>query len=291
MLNSITLSTGNTIKIPIFDAWTKKENKSRANGILRDYEPSNLLKYSRLSDSELLELGNILCGTNKSNLNIIFDHQPQSRDGHWCMVIFWAYNPVVSKFCLYHPFIVSNDNLSIEAHAGQFGQSNALQPRYYNSYNAAPWHESDVPSTTNYLDMVAWFNANTRNPADPRSNVRSGGYYTLDIYWYNSQTTSPGSGMPGDAPLEASVYTKIATYETLTHNEVDYTEPSGDYTDPYGNIISQPGGGDGDPDVDPENIEKGFPSFGMLLSGKGHNTCITFFIRSRRGYDNNVLRN
>ena len=62
--------------------------------------------------------------------------------------------------------------------------------------------------------------------------------------------------MPGDAPTEANVYTHITTYEQLTHTEVDYTEPGDTYEDPYGNIISGPGGGDGDIGVDPENIEK-----------------------------------
>lgn len=251
MLNSITLSTGKTIKIPIFDAWTGKGTKTRANGVLRDYDSSNHIVYSSVTDAELLELGNILCGSNKSNLTIKFDNQPTSRNGHWCMILFWDYYPTGNTYELRHPFNVSNDGTSIEAHSGGFGDS-SNNARFYRSYNSAPAH-----GTTDFFELCAWYNSQpSENPSTPISNIRPGAYYTLDLYWYNSPYTAGGSMMPGDAVNESALYTKISTYEQLTHTEVIYTEPGDTFEDPYGNIISEPGGGDGDIGVDPENIEK-----------------------------------
>lgn len=259
MITAFTLSTGTTINIPIFDAYGDNyETKTRANAVLRKYGlGAASLDYSRLTDAEMLELSNIIMGDNATSITTQFEQFPnpgQTYDGVWCVLIFWFYDVSSNTYKLHSPFGGSQGAPTVTASLiGDSYHSGILYNyRYYNSYNAAGYHDyTDFGSACAYLK---------ENPstaiARPLMNVRSGGYWSVDFFWKEDGTHSIDTFLPGTSYNETTLLSNIETYETRTGLDVDYTEASGSYTDPYGNIISQPGGGDGDPSVDPSSIEK-----------------------------------
>lgn len=260
MFNAITLSTGTTIQIPIFDSYTSSayEIKTRANAVLRDYQMNHSsISMNRCTNAELLELANILTGQQRTALTINFEQLAggQTYDGHWVLLLFWFYNAHDNVYSLHTPFTSGTGN-TWNCTAALVGDSHydsiLLNYRYYRSYNA-----SGYQSKTSFYDAVNYLKTTTPQPTitRPLMNIRPGGFYSID-FCYNNDNRALDVFLPGSHQSETAVYANIETYEEITHTSVDYTDSTNSYTDPYGNIISQTGGGDGDSDVDPDAIEK-----------------------------------
>lgn len=257
MFTSITLSTGTTIKIPIFDAFTTWEKKTRANGVLRDYDVGRHVIYSQVTDDELIEFANILFNGNATTLTLNFQaYEPgQANDGHWALFLFWFYDPISNTYKLCTPFEFYTENtVTVRATiVGDSLHSGTLQNyRYYNSHNDVGYN-----NFTEYYQAVAYIRENHPNLSRAVINVRSGIIYSIDYCFYNTTTFSVTSGLNHTDKSESDIYANIALYEERTHTEIDITDSSQTYTDPYGNIISGPGGYDGDISIDPEAVEKG----------------------------------
>lgn len=261
MFTSITLSTGTTVRIPIFDnaSVTDPEVLSRANAVLRDYDSGYNLVYSRVTDEELLELGCMFLGISSTegvSINIEVERPPApytSNNGHEVMLLYWCYNQSTNKYVLCMPFSYSTSVITAQA-TGAFGLGLsgqvAVSSRYYNSYNPNPLQGgtyTDFWAYAAHAKEVGSFGYKT-------ANVRSGGVYTLDVIASSDRNDIQFASNARD---ETSVYNNIDNY--IEHNPdsgVDYDDSPDTWEDPYGNIISQPGGGDGDPSVDPSQIEK-----------------------------------
>lgn len=276
MFTSLTLSTGNTIKIPIFDnaSVTEPVVISRANAVLRDYDSGYNLVYSRVTDEELLELGCMLLGISSTegiSLNIDIDRPPYpytSNNGHEAMLLYWAYSPSADSYVLCMPFSYSSSVITAQA-SGAFGLGLsgevAVSSRYYNSYNPNPLQGSSYTDFWDYAARVI----ETDSMGWKTPNIRSGGVYTLDVIVTSSMIDIQ---FAPNARNETAVYENVDSYiENNPDSGIDYDDSPDDWPDPYGNIISQPGGGDGDPSVDPSKIEKGvippLPSLSAVDAG------------------------
>ena len=269
MFTSLTLSTGKTIQIPIFNnaGITGVEVISRANAVLRVYEPINesaqyyITSYDRVTDAELKELGCIILGkTDPSTISLIINkgappYPYTTNNGINAMLLFWCYYPNSNTYILSHPFDYTGDSNTISANArAGFGlgypQPYAVSEDYYNSENPNPLQGA---AYHNYWDYVAYrksIGTANRNAA----NIRSGGIYTLDIICSPERNDLR---LTGYAAAESTIYDRLEDFvEDNPDSGITWNDSSAEWPDPYGNIISQPGGGDGDPSVDPSNIEK-----------------------------------
>lgn len=262
MFTSITLSTGTTIKIPIFDAFTGIESKTRANGVLRDYDMSGHLKFSKITDEELIELHNIIYNGTATTITINREQLSGGSiyDGHWVFFLFWYYDSVDNRYNLASSFSGSSQsncvvllNLVGDSHY----TSVFFNYRYYKSYNADGYVDDLGTHYTNYFDAVAYWKANEIYKIRPLINVRPGYIYSLDFCYWNNTERELCHFLNVATPTESTIYSNISDYEEATHTQVDITDQSQTYTDPYGNIISEPGGYDGDISIDPEAVEKG----------------------------------
>lgn len=266
MFNAITLSTGTTIKIPIFDAFNGIERKTRGTGVLRDYQMNGkTLSLNLCTDAEINELHMILSGnTGKSGVYVNLQKPAGATptwNGHWCALIFWFYSDKDNCYKLAHPFSnsgVVGDNRTY-LNCTCFGDSNYdnvfYNWRYYNSYNASGIVYNNV-HYTNYFDACSYVINNNIAINHTIGNIRPGYIYSIDLCYRNNTNKDVISDFSMSSPTEATVYANIARYEETTHTEVDITDQSQVYTDPYGNIVSEPGGYDGDISIDPDAIEK-----------------------------------
>lgn len=276
MFTSITLSTGTTIKIPIFDSFSGVESKTRANGILRDYDMSGHLKFSKVTDDELIELHNILYNGTASSITINRERLTPggTYDGHWVFFLFWYYDSQHNRYNLASSFEGSSQNNCVvllnlvgESHiSGIF-----LNYRYYASNNNEGYTDDFGMHYKNYWNAVSYWKDNNIHKNRPLLNVRPGYIYSLDFCYWNNTDYELCYHLNVVSPAESSVYQNIAAYEEATHTQVDITDSSQTYTDPYGNIISEPGGYDGDISIDPEAVEKGvippLPSLSAVDAG------------------------
>ena len=244
MINSITLSTGKVYKIPIFDAFTgEPESKTRANGVFIDVPPqAHRIIPQGLTDSELMEIIGILSGATVTSLGTI----PGAVGAHEVGPMYWYYSASDEKYMLCTPFSV--DMLgNVVWNLTYFGD-NSNTNFFYNSSNTYNTH------STNYSGYVEWTKEHIVEPAACYgANCRTGYLYSFDILgclW--SQTISFGN-----AYSEETIYANMQAYALENPDKpFDYTEPDGDFTDPYGNIISSGGGGGDGEYVDPDSIEK-----------------------------------
>ena len=276
MFSSITLSTGTTIKIPIFDAFSlDDEVKQRANGILRDYDMSGHLKFSQITDEELIELHNILYAGTATTITINREYytQGQTYDCHWVAYLFWYYSSTQNKYCLANCFQGSSASTCIVTltQVGEGLHSGLYQDyRYYKSYNSNGY-TGGTTHYTNFWDAVAYWKANNVHNNRPLINVRPGYIYSIDFCYWNNDSYDLVARLSVNSQNEQTVYERIAAYEEATHTQVDITDSSQTYTDPYGNIISEPGGYDGEISIDPEAIDKGtipaLPSLSAVDAG------------------------
>lgn len=245
MINSITLSTGKTIKIPIFKAPPIDKNYSdvytRSGGVLIDIENSSTggrFIYDPYTDAELKELFSILYNI---EFTTISNHTPSQSlySGHKCCTLYWYYLASQDTYCLHANISRTNNILSINYAA----LAEVSGPYFYNNLNM---HNADDPNLpiTNFWDLVS-----SNQYHAQAINIRPGGVYSIDMNY------APFGVAPGSSVDEATILNNVTTYHE-NHNNFSYTEINEDFENPYGIVISTPGGGDGDEFLDPDNIDK-----------------------------------
>ena len=280
MLTSITLSTGKTIRIPIFNnaEVSSVTVLTRAYAVLRDYSNGSLnnLVYSNVSDAELKELGYILLGVTSKELDevgiVIRMPEPPppytADNGHDLMLMYWCYRENINKYVLAMPFSFDGTNIIADLENG-FGLGNAgnvpVSADYYESFNVNPLQGSQYQNYYDYVSHAKEVGSIGWNAA----NVRPGSQYSLDILCSPDRNNIQ---IPANGRDEATIYANVNSYiEDNPDSGIEYTEQQDDYVDPYGNIISTGGGGDGDPSVDPDHAEKGeipeLPSLSAVDAG------------------------
>lgn len=249
MITTITLSTGTQVHLPVFSAVPATQTAysivTRGYGVLWDYGHSasgNQLIYSALTNAEALELGNIMLGSNVSQVNTTpptVSHAP----GHAVCILGWIYDN--DQYVINPCLTLGTDSISYGF--GLYGDF--ASNRYYSGVNIYNENFTTLPYTQFYdiPDSAAGTAVNVR-PGSPYSiDIRTNGFYQ---YISTIQQT-------GQTISEVQLKTNIDAYmESHPDSGVDYDESDNPFVNPYGVTISQPGGGDGDIDIDPDEIDK-----------------------------------
>lgn len=242
LVQSIVLSSGTIIKIPIFPyrdgtLETNYSKYTRAIPMLR-HNWGTIIE-TTLSDEDLIELGNLILGVNLDSLHI----ETPIYTGQYIATLYWFYDAIQQHWALAHQY--SGNTGSIEVHIDNFWPDSAYPEKYFNSENP---NGVDGFQDWNYaLNHFNW-------AGGPRMirNVRTGSPYSMDI-----ATNS----------LIGAIYTQINISTLVEHIEAyKRLNPDADITiigyDPESNddpfIVDDPstlGGGDGDRE-DPDEIEK-----------------------------------
>lgn len=256
MITSITLSTGTTVNIPIFSAVPTGSGDvvkiTRGGGILADYSaqaPHNPI-YTPLTNAELLELYNMISGSSCTTFSL---DVPQNIYiyGHYISHINWVYDSLANKYVLNMMMTSSNDTASM-----RWGTYDCTSgPSYYDDKNH---HNGDSSPQFPYVDF--WeLGEPGATFTQSCTNVRPGYIYSVDVYTKNNYTEPYQytylHGYSGYT--ESEVLANITDYINNHPNQnIDYDENDNPYTDPYGITISEPGGGDGDITLDPDEVDK-----------------------------------
>ena len=256
MVTSVTLSTGTIINIPIFSAVPTGSGDvvkvTRSGGILADYSaqaPHNPV-YTPLTNAELLELYNMMTGSSCTTLELDI---PQNVFiyGHYVSHINWVYDSLSNKYVLNLMMTGVNETASM-----RWGNYDCTAgPSYYDDKNH---HNGTSSPQFPYVDF--W---ELGEPGaiftQASTNIRPGALYSIDIYTKNNYTEPYNyTYLHGySAYTEAQVLSNITDYiNNHPDQNIDYDENDNPYVNPYGVVISEPGGGDGDIDLDPDEITK-----------------------------------
>ena len=243
VVQSIILSSGTIIKIPIFPYRDSTHQSSlskytRAIPIIRAYSGSVIT--TTLSDADILELGNILYGRNQSS----FTSVTPSVGGQYISTLYWFYNTRYEEWCLSLDFQL-NISGSWEVTAQNFRPESEFPRRYFNNEN--PNADSSVRSWFDALDYYnnAWYPIQLYN-------VRSGIPYSLDIAT-NSEINTHFSEIKLSV-LSANITRFIELNPDSDITIIGYDPESND--DPF--IVDDPSslGGGGGAREDPDEIEK-----------------------------------
>lgn len=250
MITTITLSTGTQVHIPVFSAVPASQTGysivTRGYGVLRDYghtASGGQLLYSALTDNEALELGNIMFGVDAQGVQ--FSAAPQHSPGHAVCILAWIYDGTQ-----YRTNTCINYNASIDSIVyGFLDYGDSASNRYYTGVNIYNENYLTFPYTQFYEipDSAAGTAVNIR-PGSPYSiDIRTNGFYQYALTLDTS----------GTSLTEVQLKTNIDAYmESHPDSGVDYDESDNPFVNPYGVTISQPGGGDGDIDIDPDAVDK-----------------------------------
>lgn len=257
VINSIKLSSGTIVKLPIFPAvrvpisahdefqYTKS---SRANAVIIN-NLGNVREYQRYSDRDIVELLNILYGRDFDSYSVdIGDPVTGNRPALLC----WLWQETDQTYKLQTPALKSsttNDNAVIDL-GYVWGRGRNGINFYFDSqsYYNDTWH-----TYTEACEMVQ--NDTESGVSNYALNIRPGAPYTLDICVNYGDFEIPGTG----SLTLSRLATNIAKYiEEHPDADIEVTgfDPEGN-DDPY--IITDPAGfdgGNGDRDQDPDEIEK-----------------------------------
>ena len=256
MVTSITLSTGTTINIPIFSAVPTGSGDvvkiTRGGGILADYSaqaPHNPV-YTPLTNAELLELYNMLSGSSCTTFSLDIP-QGVYIYGHYVSHINWVYDSLSNKYVLNMMLTGNNDTASM-----RWGTYDCVAgPSYYDDKNH---HNGTSSPQFPYVDF--WELAEPGATfTQACTNVRPGYIYSVDVYTKDNYSEPyQYTYLHGySSYTEAQVLANITDYINNHPNQnIDYDENDNPYTDPYGVVIAEPGGGDGDIDLDPDAVDK-----------------------------------
>ena len=256
VINSIKLSSGTIVKIPIFPAvhvpvladeyqYTKS---SRAYAVIMN-NLGNVRDYQLYSDKDLIELLNLIYGRDFSSYSVdIGDPTTGNRPALLC----WLWFESDQTYKLAAPGLrpsTTDDNAVIDLRY-IWGRGITGRDFYYDSqsYYDDTWHT--------YSDACARVQSDTeRGLSSYALNVRPGAPYTLDLCVNYGDFGIPGTGGVSLTQLA----TNIAKYiEDHPDADIEVTgfDPEGN-DDPY--IIDDPAGfdgGNGDRNQDPDEIEK-----------------------------------
>lgn len=251
MINSITLPNGKVYKIPIFDAWTTNglEVKTRANAAMFSVDDHGQITwFQNMTMEDIVLLARVLTGKVIDS----FGTFPAPTLGSGAIrpaLLFWYYSDYAEKYLLANPFYVSNGVIDWSQNPpSQYGGSTDYY--FNNGYNANNTHSTD------FYGYINWMSSHYSPGAAPRraANFRPGYISSFDIA--RDKDAQEISAPYNDT--ESRILSNIAQYAINYPNDpIDYTSPSNDFTDPYGNIVSSgTGGGDGDTTIDPDSIDK-----------------------------------
>ncbi len=253
VINSIKLSSGTIVKIPIFPAvhvpvsaveyqYTKS---SRAYAVIMNNR-GNIRDYQLYSDKDLIELLNLIYGRDFSSYSVdIGDPVTGNRPALLC----WLWMETDQKYVLQTPELKSSttdDNAVINL--GYVWGRGVHGPNFYydsQSYYNDTWHS--------YADKCAEIEESAFS--DFALNVRPGAPYTLDICVNYGDFGIPGTGSISLTKLATNISKYIEEHPDADIEITGY-DPEGN-TDPY--IITDPAGfdgGNGDREQDPDEIEK-----------------------------------
>lgn len=250
MITSIRLSTGKTFSIPVFSALptgSSPQIVTRGLTIMCDFEYTAngaYLEQQNYTDAEILEIVNILTGSSYTTFDkTLTGYLPDFYGCNSIMYAAWFYN-------------VSNDRYELNISKGNTYGTTLTIPgpgwgyvdTYLNGYCKAGTSDPQFP----YDDFYDGVNSTT-TPPFPVHNFRQGVYYSLDIYTNGTLQYGNKTGL-----TESQVRTNINTYiENHPDSGVSYDESPMDFDNPYGIVISEPGGGDGaGTGADIDEIEK-----------------------------------
>lgn len=235
LITGIRLSTGKVIKFPIFPqldfSTVERIKTTRAITPLFDIQGTSgggQVVYQALNNSEIIELFNIL-GMGGDGTTTL-DYNANINQGHAISALNWFCDSngdyLLHIPCTYYP----NTN-TYKVNFGNFAES-AYTRAYYNGLNS---HEPDTPEfPTHYADVTIG-NA---------QNVRTGSPYSLDISYVNYQPIMFGAGRN---LTNINIKAAIDDYsEENPDDHIGYIVSDND--NPFGPIISDGGGGDGDGD-------------------------------------------
>lgn len=255
VINSIKLSSGTIVKIPIFPAvhvpvlghyeYTKS---SRANAVIMN-NLGNIRDYQLYSDRDIIELLNVIYGRDFSSYTVdIGDPFTGNRAALLC----WLWLETDQTYVLTGPGLrpsTTDDNAVIDLRC-IWGRGLTGRDFYYDSqsYYDDTWHS--------YSDACARVQSDTeRGISSYALNIRPGAPYTLDMCVNYGDFGIPGTG----GVTLTQLATNIAKYiEEHPDADIEITgyDPEGN-DDPY--IIDDPAGfdgGHGDRNQDPDEIEK-----------------------------------
>lgn len=249
MITTITLSTGTQVHIPVFSAIDASQTDysivTRGYGVLWDYGHSasgNQLLYSALTNAEALELGNIMLGSSVSQV-VTTPPTVSHAPGHAICILAWIYE---NDQYVINPCLTLGSN-SITYGYGLYGDF--ASNHYYSDVNIYNENLITLPYTQFY-DIP-------NNVAGTAVNIRPGSPYSIDIRTNGFYQYANTIQQTGQFISEVQLKTNIDAYiESHPESGVDYDESDSPFVNPYGVTISQPGGGDGDSDLDPDEVDK-----------------------------------
>lgn len=256
VINSIKLSSGTIVKIPIFPAihvpvladeyqYTKS---SRAYAVIMN-NLGNVRDYQLYSDKDLIELLNVIYGRDFSSYTVdIGDPTTGNRPALLC----WVWFETDQTYGLACPGLrpsTTDDNAVIDL-SYIWGRGINGRDFYYDSqsYYDDTWHT--------YSDACARVQSNTeRGMSSYALNIRPGAPYTLDMCVNYGDFGIPGTGGVSLTQLATNIAKYIEEHPDADIEITGY-DPEGN-DDPY--IIDDPAGfdgGNGDRNQDPDEIEK-----------------------------------
>lgn len=248
MITTIRLSTGNTVNIPVLQALSTDSGMvtlSRAINPLyvkAGGGGGGSAYLTPYTDAELIELWNMVSGQSCS----LMDRTQSVPEGFLVGFPAWYYDKNTDKYKLL--IGLTGNNTTVSYQATPFGYSSFY---YWNSYCDTMAHVPAYPYPDWYLGIES-----ETVPPQPIYNIREGAYYTLDIYTNGNYqyVVLPG----GSTFTESTVRTNIDAYIAANPDEgIDYDDTVSDYSNPYGIVVSEPGGGDGaGTGADIETIDK-----------------------------------
>lgn len=256
VINSIKLSSGTIVKLPIFPAvhvpvladeyqYTKS---SRAYAVIMN-NLGNVRDYQLYSDKDLIELLNVLNGRDFSSYSVDIG---DPTTGNRPVLLCWLWFETDQTYKLACPALrpsTTADNAVIDMRT-IWGRGTGGRSLFFDSqsYYDDTWHT--------YSDACARVQTSTEGgSSDYALNIRPGAPYTLDIC-----VNYGDFGIPGGGGLSLTqLANNIAQYiEDHPDADIEITgfDPEGN-DDPY--IIDDPAGfdgGNGDRNQDPDEIEK-----------------------------------
>ncbi len=252
MVTSVTLSTGTTVKIPVFAAipsgTTDIVKQSRAYGVFRDINIAGQVVMDLLTPAEVVEFYNMITGGSATTFDTSLPATPGNY--HLCSCFAWYYDSTYDAYRL--SIGIQSDAQGVVSYSytgfGATSSSGSASPNYYDGINL-----SNTPSTRPqfpYPTFAEFIDGSVYTQS--LLNIRTGYIYTLEyagkgdtIYTFNF-----GNQLP-----ESTVLLNVMNY-TDAHPDTSYDENDNPYDNPYGITISEPGGGDGDIDLDPDDVDK-----------------------------------
>ena len=255
LINSIILTSGTVIKIPIFPVGEVKtlpaacDIYTRAGGVLAEkHTTAALPDYMVCSESDMLELANILTGLNAASVN----YSSYTVGTHNFLTLYWGVT-MQGEYTLGIPFNTTGSNIYAEYIANP---TPSYSGRFYNNYNG---------NDENFYEVAARVDSVGYNLL----NIRTGSPWSLDA-------ATKHKGIPSwhtrhiNSTMLASM---IASYNQRTQGanvQASAYDPSTN-DDPY--IIDDPstwGGGTGsheDPDITEKASIPALPTIGAMDTG------------------------